>query len=251
MRGAEARDVIDRRHDGARGDAADRGRGREQRDGGVARRQGRDATVGRRDLLVDRRQDREQGQEFGGERVRQVERGDPLRDELRFAGRHPEAIATDERLRQRDVAGPRPDQRLPHGELRAHVPPLDRDAMSDTIRAEAQRLGQRAGVALVGLHPTAAGRVHRRIVGIRDDDRVPQRLEVARHPLTLRGRLEQNARRRPIAEDRDEALARRGDTPLGHGAVRGEDAELTLALVEIDPYAIHGWPPGLCLVARR
>src|SRR6185437_8025066 len=39
---------------------------------------------------------------------------------------------------------------------------------------------------------------------------------------------------------------------LLHAPVLVPDAELTLALVQIQPYRIHGgWPPGLCLVRNR
>jgi len=45
-------------------------------------------------------------------------------------------------------------------------------------------------------------------------------------------------------------VVRGGDPALDEFAVGGEDAELALALVEIESYRIHGgWPPGWCLAA--
>ena len=38
---------------------------------------------------------------------------------------------------------------------------------------------------------------------------------------------------------------------LAHGAVCPQGAQLALAFVEIDSYDIHGWPPDVCLAARR
>jgi len=46
------------------------------------------------------------------------------------------------------------------------------------------------------------------------------------------------------------AFSHCADPTLFHGAVVVADAELTLALVQIEPYRINGgWPPGVCLVA--
>jgi hypothetical protein len=63
-------------------------------------------------------------------------------------------------------------------------------------------------------------------------------------PLTLCRRLEQNARAGPFAEDGGEPLAAGHDPALDQLPVLGDGAELALAYVEINAYAIHGWPPG-------
>jgi hypothetical protein len=77
--------------------------------------------------------------------------------------------------------------------------------------------------------------------------RVAQGFEVAGDPLTFRRRLEQNPRWPLRAEDGGEPLPARHDPPLDRFAVLGQDGERALALVEINPYAIHGWPPGWLL----
>jgi hypothetical protein len=43
---------------------------------------------------------------------------------------------------------------------------------------------------------------------------------------------------------RSRLVATRRDAALDQLAVVGDDAQLALAFMEIDPYAIHGWPPG-------
>ena len=63
-------------------------------------------------------------------------------------------------------------------------------------------------------------------------------LEMPRDPLAFRTRLEENARRSAIAKHRREALATRHDALVGHGSVRSQDAELTLAFVQIHPYRV-------------
>ncbi len=74
-----------------------------------------------------------------------------------------------------------------------------------------------------------------------------ERFEMAGDPLTLRRSLEQNARRRPLAQDGREPLATGHDAAFDQLTVRREDTQLALAFVQVDPYAIHGWPPGwLC-----
>lgn len=56
-------------------------------------------------------------------------------------------------------------------------------------------------------------------------------------------RLAERAR----AEHRGEALARGDDALLEELPILRDRAQLALALVEIDPYATHGWPPGWLL----
>jgi hypothetical protein len=72
---------------------------------------------------------------------------------------------------------------------------------------------------------------------------VTQGLEAASHPLALGRGLEQDARGRPTTEQRGEPLRGRADASFDHFAVVGEDADLALALVEIESDIVHGWPP--------
>lgn len=131
------------------------------------------------------------------------------------------------------------------------MPPRVRQAMCEAKGAEPARLHERSRIAAIGLRAPGARRIHRGEVRIRDKHLVPEPLQVPRHPLTLRTRLEQNARPRPMAEHRSESLARRGDPALLDRPVVVPNAELTLALVQREPYHIHGWPPGVCLAVRR
>src|SRR5439155_27121948 len=58
--------------------------------------------------------------------------------------------------------------------------------------------------------------------------------------------LQKNPSRGPLPEHRREPLPTGLDSPLEHLALRGEDAELALALVQINPDIVHGgWPPSL------
>jgi hypothetical protein len=63
---------------------------------------------------------------------------------------------------------------------------------------------------------------------------------MTRHPLALGARLEQHRGRRERPEHGGEALAAGDDPLLPGGPVGGEDAELRLAFVQIQPYRIHG-----------
>ena len=117
------------------------------------------------------------------------------------------------------------------------------------VGAQAARFGQRARVALVGLHATAAGGIHRRVAGVRHDHHVAECLKVPGHPLALGARLEQHVGWRAVAEDGGELRARGRDPAFGHRAVGPEHAALRLALVQVEPYRVvrdgerHGWPP--------
>jgi len=64
-------------------------------------------------------------------------------------------------------------------------------------------------------------------------------------PLTLGGRLEENAGSGPVAEYRRESLAAGDDSSFSYRPILGENAQLTLAFVPIKSYlSIVGWPPG-------
>jgi hypothetical protein len=163
---------------------------------------------------------------------------------LRIAARDPQPFAPHERFDERDVARARAHERIAHRELRAHLPLGVRSAMDLAIGAKLERLAQRARVASIRLHALRPRGVHRREAGIGDNDGMGQRLEMAGDPLALGRRLKENACRWSPAKDGGEPLATRDDATLDQFPVVGDDAQLALAFVEIDPYAIHGWPPG-------
>src|SRR5207245_8578251 len=100
-------------------------------------------------------------------------------------------------------------------------------------------------IAPIRLGAPGARGIHRCVIRIGHQHLVAERLQVSRDPLALRTRLEQDLRPRAIPQHRGEALATRDDPALGDGPVRVADAELALALVQIQSYDIHGgWPPG-------
>ena len=71
-----------------------------------------------------------------------------------------------------------------------------------------------------------------------------------RNPLALGRRLKEHSPAGAAAENGREALAGRGDAPLNELAIGSEDAELALALVEIESYRIpRRLASRLCLAA--
>ena len=75
--------------------------------------------------------------------------------------------------------------------------------------------------------------VQRRLVRVRHDHRVAQRLQGARHPLALGARLAQDPARRPLTEHGREPLPAGGDPTVAERAVVRLDGPRTLALVQI------------------
>ena len=108
--------------------------------------------------------------------------------------------------------------------------------------ASSARTCRRSLETLVGLHAAPARRVHRRVVGIGDDDGMPESLEMPRHPLTFRGRFEQNARARPTAEHRGESLVTCHDAAWMQSWLS--------RLCRSSPIVSIGWPPR-CVPRRK
>ena len=65
-----------------------------------------------------------------------------------------------------------------------------------------------------------------------------RRFAFAGHRITLEDD------QRALTEYRGEPLPACDDAALDELSVVRDDAQLALAFVQIDPYAIHGWPPG-------
>src|SRR5437588_6989933 len=96
-----------------------------------------------------------------------------------------------------------------------------------------------AGTKLwIGFGAPRARGIHRRVILIGNQHLVAERLQVSRDPLALRTRLEQDLRPPPIPQHRGEALAARDGPALGDGPVLITEAELSLALVQIQSYHI-------------
>jgi hypothetical protein len=74
---------------------------------------------------------------------------------------------------------------------------------------------------------------------------VAQGLQTLRHPLALRRGFDEDASGRPLPQHLGEPLPTRPDPLLHQFPLGGEDAELALALEQIEPDIIHGgWPPS-------
>jgi hypothetical protein len=203
-----------------------------------------EACIRGRDLCVERRPYRDERGEFR-EHVRRQWQCEELGDRvLGVPARNAQAFAPDERLDDRHVPGAGPHERIADDELRAEMALGIARPVDGSVRAELQRLAQCASIALVGLDPLRPRGIHRREARIGDDHRVAERFEMAGDLLALRRRLEQNPRGPPRPEGRSEPLPARSDPSLEQFPVLRHDAELALALVEINPYAIHGWHPG-------
>ncbi len=135
------------------------------------------------------------------------------------------------------------EQGIPHRQLGPHMPLRGGGPVDRPVGAEPRGLHQGPGIAPIGLDPAAPGGVHRREVGVRHDHRVSERLQVPRHPLALGRGLQQYPRRRPVPQHCGEPLPAGDDPAFDDLPVLGENAELALALVQINPYDIHGgWP---------
>jgi len=108
-------------------------------------------------------------------------------------------------------------------------------------------------LALIGLRAPGAIDIHRRVVRVGDDHLVAERLLVARHPLALRARLEQNSRAWPVPKHGREPLPARDDASLlRHRPVLRFDRQLALAPVQIQAYdVVGGRPPGVRPVVTR
>ncbi|WP_396215525.1 hypothetical protein [Gemmatimonas sp.] len=72
-----------------------------------------------------------------------------------------------------------------------------------------------------------------------------KRFQVARDPLALGTRFEQDPGGRPPAQPGREPLLTGHDPAVGDGPVVGVDGQLTRVLVQLPAYDLHGgWPPG-------
>jgi len=244
MGGREAGDLIELGHEGRGGHRADARRRREALHDRVGGKVLREPPIRGGDLLVEPGQERDQRRQLRGERRRQREGGELGPRVLGRAARQPEPLSPDQGLGESHIAGPGAHQGVAHREFRAHVAVRIAAPVGRPIRLEPEGVGQSARIAPVGLHPRAPGGVHRRVIGIGDDHGVAQRLEVAGHPLALRRGLEQEPRGGPRSEHCGEALGGGADPPFDHLALLGQDAELALALVQIESDILPGWPPG-------
>ena len=81
--------------------------------------------------------------------------------------------------------------------------------MRQTIASALTRFRQGGDIAPVRRHPPASLTIHRRVIGIGDDDRMTTRLEVWRDPFTFGRGFEPNAHPRSAPARRGESITRR------------------------------------------
>ena len=112
------------------------------------------------ELPIDRHKHRQQRRDLRLQLPGQRELCNAPDKTRRTPARDAQALAPEHGTDQRDVARSRLHQRLPHRELRPHVPLSVRGPMRRAIRSQLARLGQRPRVAQVGLHPAAPRCVH-------------------------------------------------------------------------------------------
>src|SRR6185295_18524368 len=115
-------------------------------------------------------------------------------------------------------------------------------AMRSAINPQTIRLCQCGDVAAIGLDATRPLTVHRRVVRIGHDHRVPQALEMLRDPLAAGATLEQDPQRRPPAENLREARTRGRNASLQHDRTLAvDDPDLAFLRMQIDGTILHGW----------
>ena len=153
-------------------------------------------------------------------------------------------------LMMRDVARPRPDQRIAHGELRPEVPL--RVARADGRAIGAELAAPRTACARRACPSSRARSASRTSPRTPDRRRspcgraTPGAARPTRSPSLPRGGSRAGARAPSTAVNRSRDVTMRCSTI----AVLGDRAQLALALVEINSYALHGWPPGWLLRHR-
>src|SRR5437660_6880145 len=111
--------------------------------------------------------------------------------------------------------------------------------MCRAVCSESASLSQCACVALVGLDFAATGGVHRGEVRVCDDDLVAESFEIARNPLALGARLNQDASGRAAAKQLRDVFAVGLDTALDDLAVFGDDTDLAGNFTEIETDEVH------------
>ena len=175
----------------------------------VRPRDGRDPLVRVRELLIDLAHDGEQGGELREQPARQRQGEDAADEALGTAGRHAPAVLPEQGADHTDVPRAGADQGVAHRQAPAHMALGIGEPMGGAVGPQPAGLGQRPGVAPIGLDLATAGRVHRREVRVGDDDLVAQPFQTARHPLALGRGLEEDAGPRPVPQDGGEPLGGR------------------------------------------
>src|SRR5687768_3660344 len=122
--------------------------------------------------------------------------------------------------------------------------------MRGAIDPAATRVRQGGDVPPIGLNAAAAMAIHHREIRIGHHHFVAERLQVLRDPLTLGGRLEQDAHARPAPEHRRQAFTRGGDPSVDDFTTRCHDPNLAFLLVQVDGTIFHGWSSPCASRAR-
>ena len=157
MRVREALGVVDRGDEGGGGDRPDAGDGVQARHAVVRTRDVRDPLVGVRELLVELAHDGEQRRDLREQAARQGQGEDAVDEALRTAGRHALAVLAEQGADDADVARARADQGVADRQAAAHMALGIGEPMGGAVGPEQAGLGQRPGIAPVGLDLAACG----------------------------------------------------------------------------------------------
>jgi hypothetical protein len=163
--------------------------------------------------------------------ARQVQRIEPRQEGLGSTASDAEPGGSRDRAGQRDRPRPCLHQLLAYVELRLYRVLLRGSSMRQTVNPALARSRQGGDIASVRLHPPASLTIHRRVIGIGDDDLMTKRLEVLRDPCTFCRSFEQNAHPRSAPERRGESVSRRRNATVKDLTHSCHDPNLTFLLV--------------------
>ena len=193
VRLAKAPRLIDHRHEGRRPHRSDQ-RGRLQKPHpSVVLGNPLDPALESGDLLVQARPQRRVRVEPLTHVLRQTHRSHASEEAFRAAAGYRVPLTPQHRPHHADPPRPRSYQRVPDPQLLDHAALRIAATMSRPVNARAVGLEQRLRITVVGLHPSRPLGVHRCVVRVGDHHRMAQALQVARHPLRLRRRLDQHS----------------------------------------------------------
>jgi hypothetical protein len=217
---------------------------------GIVRRDLRDRVIGDLELLLEMMQQRAHGREGAGQARGQLDLAEALEEVLRRPASQRYALAATERAHHGHRSAARGHQGLPDAQLLAHLALRGWHAMHRPVRADSTCFGERGRIPTVGFDGTGPLPIHRRVIGIRDNDFMAQPFEAGRDPFALGRRFQQHFRPRPATQHGRESLPARPHAAFRDLAGVAEDVDLAVAFMQVDANMIHGWSPLLAPTPR-